>query len=280
MQKKDILLSTYDQEKINITAFGTDNFNSAPCLIIVHGFRGFKDWGFYPYIAKYFALLGYFVITFNFSYNGIGDNPLELTEPERFARNTYSREISELSRVIDAYKNGFFGNAGKNKIGLLGHSRGGAVSILTAANRSGISAIASWAGLSHVDRYTARQKEQWRKDGALLAHKMRKGNSMLLNVSMLDDIEKNKNSSLNIQKAVEKLTCPLLIAQGDQDLSVPVKEAEELYGWSGKELSELFILKAAGHTFNIKHPFEGTNPKLEELLGKTAEFFNKHLMET
>lgn len=278
MNKKDFVLTASDNEKINVTTFGSENVNTEPCLIIVHGFRGFKDWGFYPYVAKYLALLGYFVITFNFSLNGVDDNPFELTDPERFARNTYSREVSELKQVIDAYKNGFFGSSGKNKIGLLGHSRGGAVSVLTAAGRSDINAVAEWAGISKVDRYTERQKDLWRKDGFLFAHNQRNGHPMLLNVSMLDDIEKNKDGSLNIQKAVGELNCPLLIAQGEQDLAVLVKDAEELYSWSNKELTELYIVKAAGHTFNVKHPFEGTNPKLEEVLEKTSEFFNKHLM--
>ena len=86
-----------------------------------------------------------------------------------------------------------------------------------------------------------------------------------------------KNGKLNIENAVKELKKPLLIVHGEQDLAVPVKEAENLYGLSDKELTELYLVPAAGHTFNIKHPFEGTNEKFESILEKTYQFFTQHL---
>lgn len=45
-------------------------------LVICHGYKGFKDWGMFPYIAK--ELSEHLdVVTFNFSHNGIGENLLE-----------------------------------------------------------------------------------------------------------------------------------------------------------------------------------------------------------
>ena len=39
---------------ISITTYGNENLENKNFLIFVHGFKGFKDWGFVPYQAKYF----------------------------------------------------------------------------------------------------------------------------------------------------------------------------------------------------------------------------------
>ncbi|MCB0288593.1 MAG: alpha/beta hydrolase, partial [Calditrichaeota bacterium] len=130
---QNYIYNTSENQKINITTFGTSNLEKGNCLIFVHGFKGFKDWGFVPHLAKHFSENGYFVITFNFSHNGVGKSLTEFDELDKFANNTLSREVNELIEIISAYKNGFFGKiSNQNKIGLVGHSRGGAVSILAA----------------------------------------------------------------------------------------------------------------------------------------------------
>ena len=97
------------------------------------------------------------------------------------------------------------------------------------------------------------------------------------NLSVLDDIEKNKEIGLNIKNAVEKLNCPLLIAHGVQDMAVPVTEAEQLYEWSDKSKTELFKIYSTGHTFDIVHPFSGTTDRFEKLLDKTKHFLVNNL---
>lgn len=277
MIKNDFTLDIKDGEKLKLTVYGYENLNDLPCLVYVHGFKGFKDWGFIPYMGEYFAAKGYYVITFNFSHNGIEDNMLEFTRLDKFADNTFSREVSELSFIIDAYQNNFFGKTNNKKIGLIGHSRGGAVSLLTASLKNEISAAAVWGSISKLDRYTERQKNEWRKKGVFEVLNQRTGQIMRLNVSLLEDIEKNKNKLLNIENAVKSLNRPLLIAHGEQDLTVPVNEAYQLYEWSDQKLTELYIIEAASHTFNTAHPFERSSPKFDSVIEKTEKFLKKHL---
>ena len=270
---KEFSLAAGDTDLIRITGYGLENISSKACLIFVHGFKGFKDWGFGPYLARYFADKGLCVLTFNFSHNGIGDNPLEFSEIDKFASNTYSREVAELSAVVEAYKVGFFGAPPVSpKPVLLGHSRGGAIALLTAARKPEVKAVALWASVSKLDRYSKRQKTEWRKRGFMEVRNQRTGQVMRLNASLLEDLEENSGDLLNIKKAVETLDRPLLIAHGDQDLAVQLKEGEELYSWSDKSKTEFFKLYATGHTFDVKHPFEGSNEKFERLLKKTYDF--------
>ena len=277
LMSKDFILNTEKQDTLRITAYGIENLRLAPILIFVHGFKGFKDWGFGPYIGNYFSSKGFFVLSFNFSHDGVGENLTEFDELERFAENTFSLELSELSQIIDAYFNGFFGGTSNTKLGLLGHSRGGGISILTAKQKIETSAVAVWSSVSDFDRYSKRQKEIWRKKGIFEVLNSRTGQVMKLNVSLLDDLEKNKADKLNIKKAVRDLKKPLLIVHGKEDLAVPVEEAETLYSFADKQITELFLVPSTGHTFNIKHPFEGTNKEFETILAKTYQFFNQNL---
>ena len=274
---KNFILTTSRNEKLRITAFGIQNYKFSPCLIFVHGFKGFKDWGFGPYIGNYFAKNGFFILTFNFSHNGVGESLTEFIELEKFANNTFSLEINELSELISAYLEGFFGKTENNKIGLLGHSRGGAIALLTAKQRNEINAVAVWSSVSKLDRYSERQKKKWKECGVFEVFNSRTKQKMSLYLSLLNDVENNKDDLLNIEKSVKELKRPLFIAHGEEDLAVPISEAEQLYKWSDKKLTGFFRINQIGHTFNIKHPFEGSNPKFEGLLERTNSFYKNNL---
>ncbi len=274
---KDFILTTEKQDTLRITAYGVENLRLSPCLLFVHGFKGFKDWGFGPYIGNYFSSKGFFVLNFNFSHNGVGESLTEFNELDRFAENTFTLEMDELSQLIDAYFRGFFGGTSNDRLGLLGHSRGGGISLLTSRWKSEVKAVAVWSSVSTFDRYSVRQKEAWRKKGIFEVMNTRTQQKMKLNVSLLNDLEENKNDQLNIKKAVRELKKPLLIVHGQQDLAVPVSEAEDLYSLADKDLTELYVVPSTGHTFDIKHPFEGTNEKFESILEKTFQFFNQNL---
>ena len=274
---KDFVLNTSRNDKLRITVYGEKHFAKSPCIILVHGFKGFKDWGFCPYIGEYLSRKNFFVVTFNFSHNGIGENLTEFTELDKFAENTFALEISELSEIISAYKNNFFGERNNQPVGLIGHSRGGGISLLTSKQNDDVKAVAIWASVSDFDRYSERQKEVWRKKGVFEVLNTRTKQVMRLNVTLLDDLEQNKDTSLNIENAVKTLNKPLFIAHGEHDLAVPVKEAETLYSWSNKDITEFYKIPNTGHTFNAKHPFEGSNPRLDSLLEKTEKFFKNNL---
>ena len=73
-------------------------------LIICHGYKGFKDWGMFPHVAQSLAE-EVDVISINFSHNGVGPELLEFTELEKFARETYSRDLEDLHAVVNNIRN-------------------------------------------------------------------------------------------------------------------------------------------------------------------------------
>ncbi len=105
-----------------------------PLVIFVHGFKGFKDWGGFPYMTDKLAEAGLFTASFNSSYNGDGEKENELMAFMRldlFAKNTFSRELDDLGSVIDYFDiNRDKYNYDFETLILIGHSRGGGCVIL------------------------------------------------------------------------------------------------------------------------------------------------------
>ncbi len=246
-----------------------------PLVIFCHGFKGFKDWGCFPYMLDKIAAEGNFVVSFNFSYNGVGEEGNELSEftrLDRFAENTFTRELEDLESIIDYLEN----HRAKflydlNNIVLIGHSRGGGIVILQTAKDKRIRKLITLASVSTFDRYSDRLKEDWKKKGYWEVLNSRTGQMMRMNVSILEDFERN-NETLNIEKAAEKINIPWLIIHGTEDLSVDYSNAEMLYTVNKSGNSKLKLLENTGHTFGAVHPFEGSTPKLEEVILLIKEF--------
>lgn len=276
--RQDFSFFTGLGNKIRVSLFFDKSRDSKPCLILVHGFKGFKDWGFWPYTAEFFSKNGFNVFSFNFSHNGVGESLIEFDELEKFSKNTISLEISELNEIIDKIIESEFFNIQCTQLGIIGHSRGGAVSLLVSSGNKNVHSVAVWASISKLDRYTERQKLEWKQKGFMEVQNSRTNQMMRLDVDLLNDIEQNKDSKLNIEFAVRNLNKPLLIVHGEQDLSVPVQEANQIYEWSDKNLTEFKVIKAAGHTFDIVHPFSGSNKKFDEVLSTTLDFFRNTLL--
>ena len=276
--RKSFNLVNSSEEKIQGDIRYREGEKNAPVIVICHGFKGFKDWGFFPVLAERLADDGYVTITFNFSRNGIGADPNNFTELEQFAKNTYSHELSDLKTLIDAIASG---DIGKNiidpeKIGLLGHSRGGGVALLYASGDERIQCVATWSAIARVERYSDDVIKQWEKEGYIEMENKRTNQMMRLNKEFIDDIKKN-SKKLNILKAAEKLEVPTMIVHGDSDESVPVAEANEIFEHLDGFGNELEIIEGGMHTFGIRHPVEGVTPEFEIVVDLTEVFFDKNL---
>jgi len=243
-------------------------------IVVVHGFKGFKDWGFFPHICTRLAVEGHAVVSFNFSHNGIGPDPEVFSDLEGFSQNTLSREVDELNHVLGAVAGGDLTSRPPRRIGLLGHSRGGSVSILAAVERSEVAALATWGAIDHLDRWTTQTIEEWRKKGVMYVMNQRTGQHLPLSVTLLEDYEAN-HARLNLDSAVASVAVPWLIIHGKEDLTVSVEEGVRLAKRSGT--ARLHLIEEAGHTFEASHPFLGSSPALEEALVTSIRHFSSHL---
>lgn len=255
-----------------------DEKEKIPCIVLLHGFQGFKDWGFLPYISEKLAESGAVTMCINFSLNGMGIRTDIAEFPDKFARMTVTRELDDAHLVIKSFVEGeildteFVNNIWNGEIYLLGMSLGGGISILTAKQNKNINKIALWASISKFDRYTIRQKKEWESKGFIEFTNSVTKQVMKLNYSYIDDIIKHGNE-FSLTDAISELRIPVLILHGAKDVSVPLKEAEMLVEASPYGMSEFHLIEKTGHTFGVTHPFVKTTNALEQALEKTIIFF-------
>jgi len=271
-------LTNRDGDPIRGEVFVSADGNSESAIVICHGFKGFKDWGSFPYVAEQLAeRTGYPAIIFNFSGNGIGPDLLNFTELDKFERNTFTKELDDLEIILDSAEAGALPQIGERySFGLMGHSRGGISVIVTAAEDPRVDSIVTWNAVSKLDRWSDEHKEEWRLKGRVEVLNARTSQAMPLGLGLLEDYEANADR-LDLIQAASDLQQPHLIVHGTDDEAVSVREGERLYAASGKDSTRFERIEGAGHTFGAVHPFLGTTEHLTTVIGLTADWFTETL---
>ena len=258
---------------------GTELAGDEPIVLILHGFKGFAAWGFFPYLADQLARRGMIALRMNFSHNGVEGTGDEFTRLDLFEKNTFGREIDEVGQVLEGVREGRVPGIPKGhrgSIGLLGHSRGGGIALLCGARYDQVDAVVTWSAVSTFERYSRRQLEGWKESG-YLGQNSRTGQVMRLGSDLLRELE-NEGKNLDIVSAVRDSGKPLLILHGAVDLSVGVDNAERLMAVADRETTRMEVIPATGHTFGVGHPFSGSSPALEKAIEHSISFLSEHLL--
>ena len=257
-----------------------EHFGS-PVVIGVHGFKGFKDWGFWPDTARMLAEAGFVAVTYNVSGSGVGESGDTFTELDRFEDNTISKELSDLGSVIDAVVSREIptGQADTRRLGVLGHSRGGGVSLVRASRDPRIQSLVLWNPVSSFLRISKEDRTLWREQGFMTILNARTQQRMKMGVGYLDDLEIHGEAHEPLAGA-RRLRASCLFISGAEDESVPPKESEDLRRAVTVGLGKREVIPATGHTFGAAHP-PGTPPDtLLEAFRLTREWFQKALSVT
>ena len=263
---------------IVLDVFYNNNVEHAPLLIFCHGYKGFKDWGAWNLFAKTFAASGIAVLKFNFSHNGgTVEQPIDFPDLEAFGHNNYTKELDDLNQVLDWVETTYSTHPNINplKINLVGHSRGGGIATLKAAEDSRVKTLVSLAGVSDFDSRFPKgaDLEVWKSTGVHFVMNGRTKQQMPHYYQFYEDFVANA-SRLTIQTAAKKLKQPHLIIHGDTDTSVGLEEAFALHQWNPE--SELIVFEGANHVFGSHHPwgFSELPPYLQQIHSKITQFIN------
>lgn len=232
-----------------------------PVIIFIHGFKGFKDWGTFDLMAQTFAKAGFVFIKFNFSHNGTTpENPTEITRPDLFRNNNFSKELNETGQVIDLIYQYELPIAQSEyhpeNIHLIGHSRGGGIAILKASEDPRVNKIVSWAAINDFESgWSTDLLEKWKNEGVHYIYNGRTGEYLPLDYQIVEDYFHNRDR-LKIPKAVKNMDKPMLAIHGKNDETLPFYMLEEMKS-QNPEINTLLLEEAeAGHTFGAYHPYE------------------------
>lgn len=243
-------------------------------VVICHGYKGFKDWGMFPYVAMQLSEY-YDVITFNFSHNGVGDDVLEFTELEKFAANTYSRELEDLHILVQHIRGASLPisiehvEIKKQPLFLLGHSRGAGVSLIYSFDHPNlIQGVISWNGITDLDLFSDEEKNAMQSKGRAYVFNARTKQQMPLNLEIIEDLQQH-HERFHIIERVITATTPIVLIQGTKD-GQRLREGSSMLVEANPSIPWIHI-QGGNHTFQAVHPFQGTTEPLEEAIHQTKQ---------
>lgn len=258
------------------------NGRKKPVILLVHGFKGFKDWGTFNIIADDFARQDFVFVKVNLSHNGTSpEHPLDFVDLEAFGNNNFCIELDDLEVLIDHLNGGNSGIPAEemdlSRLALIGHSRGGGLVLLKAAEEHRVKAVVTWAAINNLEeRWPQSFLDDWKEKGVVYIENSRTNQQMPLYYQLVENFQKNK-ARLDIPQAVSQLQQPLLVIHGSGDETLPYQMAHDIT--SRKKDAELLIIEDSNHTFGGAHPWEENvlPPDTVQVVEATARFLKKHL---
>lgn len=256
----------------------------AGICVLCPGFKGYRSWGFFPYLAERLGMAGYAAATIDFSHNGTiaaggaGADTVRYCEPDLFSMNTISRECADLAFLLrHIQEDGLDGAVDRAlPIALFGHSRAGVSVILNAIECPRVTAIASWGTPAHPDVFSEEQKKRWRETGAIEFTDSATQTVLRVGSVYLLDIEEQYRR-FDLTKAVARLKTPYLIVNGTADVPVPASEALRLYHAANRKNAIRLLLVRSGHTFGAASTVTAPTVALKRATEETVAWFKNHL---
>lgn len=210
-------------DKLDYT-FHAGKENSQSLAIIGHGVTGNKDRPFVVALAEALAAAGINTLRFSFAGNGESEG--------RFEDCTISKEVGDLKAVLDATSPTY------NKQAYIGHSMGGAVGVITAAQDDRLAALVSLAGMVTVSRFAEVEFGE-EKSGFMWEEE-----DCPLSQGYLDDCAKLGDLS----PLGAKITAPWLLVHGVPDDVVPIADSRSIFAVANLP-KQLVELEKANHVF-------------------------------
>ncbi|MFC5649316.1 alpha/beta hydrolase family protein [Paenibacillus solisilvae] len=227
-----------------------------PVLIVSHGFRGHRLWGFWPDVTTRFAEQGFYTISYDFS--RVSARKEELGEQAVAEASTVSTELLDLESLISELFQGALPlskEADTVRLALLGHSRAGGSSIIFASEHEQVKAVAVWNG------------------GGTPSLPPRDSSNPPLSLqeqALVKDVEVNAER-FNITDKFAQLQIPVLLVQGAKDNERLLAQNQFLQEAAPHQH---FVSIAGGdHFFGAADPYEGSTRQLDEAVEDTIQFF-------
>jgi len=231
-------------------------------IIFIHGYMGYKDWGAWNVLAQRWADDGYWSAKFNLTHNGTTiDKPTEFVDLEAFSKAAYTKDLADIQRILDLLE----AEHRFRSFILVGHSRGGALALLTASDPR-IDQVHCLAPISSIEARlpTGNMLEKWREDGVFYRKNGRTNQDMPHAYEQYTDFQENKEK-LDVLSRCRQLTLPVFVYHGNNDSSVALKNGQEIARTCVN--GQLHIIENADHTFGTKEPWTETSlsPKMQEV---------------
>lgn len=208
-------------------AFHGEQSGSGRLVIIGHGVTGNKDRPWAEALASAIADSG--TPTLRFSFSGNGDSEGD------FRESTVSKEVQDLAAIIDAAT-----AAGYDDIVYAGHSMGGAVGVISAAQDARIKRLISLAGMVFTKKFAEVEFGDATPDEGF----MWDDEDCPLSQTYVDDM----NTIGDVLDLAPQVAVPWLLIHGTEDDVVPIQESHDIIA-KATAPTEFVELPGSNHVF-------------------------------
>jgi pimeloyl-ACP methyl ester carboxylesterase len=219
-------------------------------VLIAHGFKGYKDYGMFPWLARKLTEQGQLVHRFNFSHSGMtaGDGPFE--RPDLFERDTWNFQVDDLSILTRE-----FSQEGL-PMTLLGHSRGG-VSCLLAAGRGAVKVdgVISLSAPATCNPMVPTMQQELLLKGFIESPSSRTDQMLHVGRAFLQD-QLDEPATHDLLPLVETIDSPILVIHGEVDPTVSVESAIAIA--AAGQSTTVVRVPDGDHVYNTPNPFPDT----------------------
>ena len=223
-----------------------DSKKSDWLIVLGHGVTGNKDRPVVADTANALSAAGFDTLCFSFAGNGDSDGD--------FSQATISKEVKDLQAVLDSVADQY------TQIGYIGHSMGGAVGVIQAAQDSRIKALVSLAGMINTKAFAETEFGDETPDSGLM---WEEEDCPLSSIFMQDLCE----TLGSVAPSAEKVSVPWLLLHGSADDVVLPRDTELVKNLHGDAVKAVFI-EGSDHSFSEPaHKTQMTETVVEWLSG-------------
>ena len=221
--------------------------NPKGTVLVGHGFKGYKDYGMFPWLAQKFAEIGFTSHRFNFSHSGMLDNDGPFERPDLFKLATWNTQVDDLKILCDK-----FAVDGLPTI-TLGHSRGG-VACLLASGRGAVKVdgIISLSAPSTCNPLANDTQKLLLSQGYVESPSSRTNQMLYIGSCFLQE-QIDDPQTHDLLHLIESFSNPVLVVHGEDDPTVSVDSALSIA--DAVKHPTLVRVPNADHVFNTPNPF-------------------------
>ncbi|RMH26856.1 MAG: alpha/beta fold hydrolase [Planctomycetota bacterium] len=252
----------------------------ASAVLLAHGFKGYKDYGFIPVLSRRLAgRLPIVVHRFNFSHSGMTEEIATFARPDLFERDTWNKQVADLDALMGAIEAGRApATPARTPIVLMGHSRGGVSCLLCAGRRArdgrppAPAAVVTISAPAECCSLDERAKAELRQRGHLESPSSRTGQTLRIGRAWLDEQEADP-AGHDLAALASRIEAPVLVVHGDADPTVDPACADRIA--SACPRGRVRLIPGADHVFNTPNPADleaAPSAQLAELIDHIAGF--------
>ncbi|MEM5778100.1 MAG: YqiA/YcfP family alpha/beta fold hydrolase [Candidatus Aenigmatarchaeota archaeon] len=237
------------------------NLKTNSLILLVHGFTGNMNGpaDLYKRLAYKLTENGFAVYRFNFRFTS--------DSFEDYHKMTISGEVNDLKFLINEFSKKY------DKIGVVGESLGGAISILGYSSKVKCMVLfypAIFFKENIANRWSSDEQIKEMNEKGILPWVRSSGQKLYVGKKFIEEINR-----IEILPEIQKIKCPILFIHGNVDTTVNFSESERAFKIAN-EPKRIEIIDGAHHGFKDRD-YQPSEELQDKAINLTLYWFNKWL---